>query len=659
MNERLLMVGGTIGVGLMLVLLRIVQLTVIQGDELSRQAAMQHQRRLVLAPRRGEIVDRNGELLALSFPSESLFVRTKEVSPTAMKKTLALASTLRLPPQEVQKALHSSARFVWLKRQASPEEAARVRAFGLTGIDSVEEDRRFYPQGMLAAPVLGFTDIDAKGLEGIEREYDRYLRGEPREILEERDAAGQTFVVQDGISSPEALNVRLTIDAGLQYIAEQELLRSVNNTRAAGGTVVVLDPETFEVLVLAYVPTFDPNDPGKTRAEDRRNPVISNCYEPGSTLKTLLAAAALDSDRMGPEEPIFCEHGHYRVGRYTIHDHHPYGTLTFAEVLQHSSNIGAAKIGERLGKAVYHRYLRAFGLGQRTGIDLPMESPGILASADDWARINLVTASFGQGVATTPLQLASAYAALANGGKLMKPYIVRAIYDADGKAVKTNNPTYVRQVVRPETARLLLQLLEKVVNKEGTGWRAHIEGVRVAGKTGTSQKINGSGGYSAHGRIASFVGIVPADQPRFVILVAIDEPKTAVYGGEVAAPVFQAIARQALLRAGIDGRKPRVELASVTDGMAMEQVKRGRSFTHTRQATPSSFSSLAVATTDDSTLNFVGMSLRSALRLARQQGLRVTTVGSGYVTRQSTQDDQETGERVYTLTLAPGREGQP
>ena len=659
MNERMLRVGGIIGVGLVLVLFRLVQLTIVQGDELARQAAVQHQRRLMLAPRRGEIVDRNGEILALSFPSESLFVRTKEVSPAAAKQTLALASSLRLPLQDVQKALHSSSPFVWLKRQASPEEAAKVRAFDLTGIDSVEEDRRFYPQGKLAAPLLGFTDVDAKGLEGIEREYDRYLRGEPREILEERDATGQTFVVQDGISPPEALNVRLTLDAGLQYIAEQELLRSVTDTHAVGGTAVVLDPETFEVLVFAYVPTFDPNDPGKTRAEDRRNPVISNCYEPGSTLKTLLAAAALDSDRVRPEEPIFCEHGHYRVGRHTIHDHHPYGILTFAEVLQHSSNIGAAKIGERLGKVTYHKYLRAFGLGQRTGIDLPMESPGILASVEDWARINLVTASFGQGVATTPLQLASAYAALANGGKLMKPYIVRAIYDADGKAVKTNNPTQVRQVVRPEVAKLLLQLLEKVVEREGTGWRARIEGVRVAGKTGTSQKVDGSGGYSARGRIASFETVNFLRGPRFVILVTIDEPKTAVYGGEVAAPVFQAIARQALLRAGIDGMKPKVELASTTGIMTTEQVKRGSASTRTRQAVPSSFSPFVVGTTDDATVNFVGMSLRSALRMARQQGLRVTAVGSGYVTQQSTQNDQETGERVYTLTLAPGREGQP
>jgi cell division protein FtsI (penicillin-binding protein 3) len=657
MNERLLAMGGVIGVGLVLVLLRLVQLTVVQGDELSRQAVGQHQRRLVLAPRRGEIVDRHGEPLALSFPTESLFVRTRELPTTAEKQAATLASALHLSTREVQKTLRSSSRFVWLKRQASPEEAARVRALGLPGVDSVEEDRRFYPQGALAAPLLGFTDIDAKGLEGIERTYDQYLRGESREILEERDAIGQTFVVQEGISSPEAFNVRLTLDAGLQYIAEQELLRSVTARRAAAGTAVILDPETFEILALAHVPTFDPNIPGKTRAEDRRNPIISNCYEPGSTLKVLLAAAALDSGSVRPEERIFCELGHYPVGRHVIHDHHPYGTLTFTEVLQHSSNIGAAKIGERLGKNLYHKYLRDFGLGQRTGIDLPMESPGILASVDDWARINLVTASFGQGVAVTPVQLASAFAALANGGKLMKPYLVSAVFDADGKVIKANNPTYIRQVVRPETAKLLVRLLEKIVERGGTGWRAQIEGVRIAGKTGTSQKINGAGGYSAHGRIASFVGIVPADQPRFVILVAIDEPKTAVYGGEVAAPVFQAIARQALLRIGIDGTKLDVELASAAVTTAMGQTKKRSAPFRQDAQLPSS--SLVTTTTGESTPNFLGLSLRSALRVAQQEGLHIAAVGNGYVTRQSLQNDQETGEQIYALILAPEGDARP
>jgi cell division protein FtsI (penicillin-binding protein 3) len=370
----------------------------------------------------------------------------------------------------------------------------------------------------------------------------------------------------------------------------------------------------------------------------------------------LLAAAALDTSTVRPEERIFCEYGHYPVGPHVIHDHHPYGTLTFTEVLQHSSNIGAAKVGERLGKKTYHQYLRNFGLGQKTGVDLPMESPGILGAVDDWTRINLVTASFGQGVAATPLQLACAYAALANGGTLMRPYLVREVLDAEGNAVKANHPTPVRQVVRPETAKLLVQLLEKVVEKGGTGRRAFIDGVRVAGKTGTSQKINGAGGYSARGRIASFVGIVPADQPRFVILVAIDEPKTAVYGGEVAAPVFQAIARQALARAGLGGNTAPVEWASLGTPSATEKLRSVRM--PLPQSTALPFASVA-SVVEESIPNFIGMSLRTALRTAQLKGVHITAIGSGYVTRQDLQDDRDTGERVYALTLSPVGEGQP
>jgi cell division protein FtsI (penicillin-binding protein 3) len=372
----------------------------------------------------------------------------------------------------------------------------------------------------------------------------------------------------------------------------------------------------------------------------------------------LLAAAALDTHSVRPEETIFCEYGHYPVGPHVIHDHHPYGTLTFTEVLQHSSNIGAAKIGERLGKKIYHKYLRDFGLGQKTGIDLPMESPGILAPVDEWARINLVTASFGQGVAASPLQVAAAFAALANGGNLLKPYIVREVFDADGKTVKANSPTHVRQVVKPETARLLVQLLEKVVEKEGTGRRAFIEGVRVAGKTGTSQKINGAGGYSAHGRIASFIGIVPADQPRFVILVAIDEPKAAVYGGIVAAPVFQAIARQALARLGIDGPGGQIEWANIVTPPAAEKT-RSVAASSRPKTEPTPTPATVVPTPIDRTPNFIGMSLRSALREAQLKGLHVIASGNGYVTRQSVLPDRETGALVYALTLFPTGERHP
>jgi cell division protein FtsI (penicillin-binding protein 3) len=654
MERRLFAAGGAIGVGLVLVLSRLIQLTLVQGESLASQAAVQHRQRIVLTPRRGAIVDRHNVPLALSTPVESFFVRPRKLPTGVDTQVPALAAALHISPQEVNRALHAPAPFVWLKRQATSQEAAQVRALNITGVESIETQRRFYPQGTLAAPIIGFTNIDAEGLEGVEFASERYLRGEPAEVLRERDAFGRTMRAQGQELPPDALNVRLTLDAGLQYLAERELDRRVRETRALAGTVIILDPQTFAILALAQVPRFDPNTPNQSPAETRRNRAISDCYEPGSTLKTLLAAAALDMNVVRPEEQVFCELGQYPVGKHTIHDHHPYGWLSVAEVLQHSSNIGAAKIGERVGKEVYHSYLRAFGLGVETGIDLPGEIAGLLPAVQQWARINLVTASFGHGVAVTPLQLACAYAALANDGVLMRPYLIREVFDADDKLVVANSPQRLRQVVRTETAHRVMKLLEKVIEKEGTGWRARIEGVPVAGKTGTSQKINGRGGYSARGRIASFVGIVPADQPRLVILVTIDEPKTGTYGGEIAAPVFQAIARHALGQLGIDVNAYKLERASVTvpPVSAPPSLRRSRAL----GLTPAASALAPVLATGPS---FLGLSLREAIQKARREGWRITTAGSGYVIRQGVQTDPEDGQSVYTLLLSPTNEAHP
>jgi cell division protein FtsI (penicillin-binding protein 3) len=657
MEKRLLGAGGLVGIGLLLVFFRLLQLIVVQGEELARQAEGQHWQRTTLIPRRGAIVDRNGEPLALSIPAEALYVRPRKTPADVKTQTPTLASTLQISQQTVDHALSSPAPFVWLKRQATLQEAAQVRALGIPGIDSIETQRRFYPQGTLAAPLLGFTNIDAQGLEGVERAYDRYLRGEPAEIVGERDAFGRTILAQGGEVPPKALNVRLTLDAGLQYLAERELERTVRETKAQAGTAIILDPQTFAVLALAQVPTFDPNAPGQSPVAARRNRAVSDCYEPGSTLKGLLAAAALDANVVRPEEQIFCELGKYPVGKHTINDHHAYGWLTFTEVLQKSSNIGAAKVGERLGKESYSSYLRAFGFGRVTAIDLPGEIPGILSSSSAWARINLVTISFGQGIAVTPLQLACAYAALANDGVLMRPYIVREVFDADGKVVMANSPQRLWQVVRTDTAHQVLRMLEKVVEQGGTGRRARIGGVRIAGKTGTSQKIDPRGGYSARGRIASFVGIVPADQPRLVILITIDEPRTGVYGGEIAAPVFQAIAQQALVQLGIQANPSFVErlerTVPPTPTTPSRRQPRLRSIASTEITAPVAAAELSEEP------NFLGMSLREAMVTAQRKNLRLSTAGRGYVVNQTTQHLPDTEELVYVLTFAPTGEVQP
>lgn len=673
MKTRLLVAAGAVGLGLVLIMGRLVQLTVLRHAELAQYAESQHNKRITWTPRRGTVVDRNGTPLALSVVAESLYVRPKHLPPDIDKQVPALATALQMPTPHVTRLLQKSAPFVWLQRRVLPQVAAQVNALGISGVGSRETERRFYPQGTLAAPLLGFTDVDAKGLEGIERAYDRYLRGEPEEIVGERDALGRMILAHGVEDQAETFQVRLTLDAGIQHIAERELERAVQAHKAKAGTVVVLDPQTFAVLAMAQVPTFNPHTPTAVPSRVRRNHAISDVYEPGSTLKALLAAAALDRQVVRPNEQIDCERGRYRIGRRTIHDHHPYDRLSFADVIKHSSNIGVAKVGQRLGAEAYYRYLRAFGLGQTTGIDLPAESAGLLPQPKKWRPITLATTSFGHGVAVTSLQLASAFATLANDGVLMRPYIVQDIRNGQDKVVKANSPQYVWQAVQAKTAQQVLELLERVVEKGGTGKRAQIEGFRVAGKTGTAQKLDENGRYSQDAYIASFVGIVPADAPRLVIAVAIDEPRHGRYGGLVAAPVFQAIGTKALASLGIDTNIPKGEaLQYVSWGIAN---RRGRdifepfptsvSLLETRASTqPSSqwssqrlsqaavLSAAAAAEAAEKGPNFIGLSLRQAQRMADQHGWQVAMVGNGYVTQQTEYADPHSGELVYALTLS-------
>ncbi len=665
MVGRLRITAGVLAVGLLVVLARLVQLTIVEGDLLAQRAAIQHRQGVTVKPYRGTIVDRNDRLLAFSVGAQSLFVRPQKLSADVDAAIPFMAAQLSLPEQQVYRALHSSAPFVWLKRRVAPREAARVKALDLSGIDSVETERRVYPQGSLAAPLLGFANVDARGLEGVERVYDQYLHGKAARILGERDALGRTIFIHGSPRRPDALRARLTLDAKLQYLAERELGRAVEMSGARAGTVLILDPRTFAVLALAQVPTFDPNTPGDSAPGARRNRAISDCYEPGSTLKALLVAAALDSEQVRLQDQIFCEYGGYRVGRHTIHDVHSYGDLSVSQILIKSSNIGAAKIGQRLGKERYYQYLQRFGFGRTTGIDLPGEIAGILPTVKNWSPIKLVTASFGQGVAVTPLQLASAYAVLANDGMLMRPYVVSEVLDAKGDVVHANSPTRLRQVIRPETAQQMLALLEHVVEPGGTGWRAQIKGFRVAGKTGTSQKVDPRGGYSAKGRIASFIGIVPADRPQLVILVVIDEPKIAVYGGTVAAPVFQTIAQRALAQLGIAGSSEQqvgaewgrpLQPSSVLLHAPFSHGGRGGQDGETERARQAEREEKPVAMLPDHRdgRDFIGLSLREAMRIASQSEVRVVADGSGYVTRQVLSTDPRTEEPVYELTLETG-----
>lgn len=621
-------------------LTRAVDLAVLRGPDFARRAANQHRTRVALTPRRGEIVDRNGDKLALSLDVPSVYVRPKAFAGHEADLP-AVGRALGLSLKTVQAKVASRQPFVWLRRRATPRQAEAVERLGLPGIGTLDEARRFYPYGSLAAHVLGMVGIDSRGLEGLEHRFDEVIRGESEWLDVDRDAHGREILRAGGASAPPQGNrLELTLDVGLQAIVERELAAGVATAKAAGGSAVVLDPWTGEVLALANVPTFNPNDPGNLgdpRFRARvRNRAITDPYEPGSTFKAVLAAAALDQRVVRPDEMFFCENGHYQVGKWTIHDSHPHGWLSFAQVIQVSSNIGASKVGERLGRERYFQALRAFGFGGRTGIELPAEEPGLMRPVDTWARIDLATHSFGQGVAVTPLQMAAAFAAIANGGTYMRPYLVRRSVSPDGAVLFEHQATAVMRVVRPESARTTTQLLRRVVEEEGgTGGKARVEGFSVAGKTGTAQKVDPrNGGYSSK-RIGSFVGFVPADAPRVVILVLIDEPGTSSYGGVVAAPVFSAIANGLLKALGVQPAAPEVQVVA---------------------APPPAPAPAPVEVPVDGTPSYLGLSLREAYTRARTDGWDVQISGTGYVaTQEPAVGAVMPAPRRLLLTLRPER----
>ena len=641
----MLAVTGVFAGLLALIVLRAVDLTVLRGPELARLAAMQHRARIELTPHRGPIVDRNGEALALSLDVPSVYVRPREFG-RQDAHLAALAAALHLPLGAVRSKTASEERFVWLKRQVPPREAEAVERLGLKGVYTVQEGRRFYPHNSLAAHLLGLVGVDSQGLEGLERRLDPVIRGEPRDIEADRDGRRQV-IFTSGVPAPPAQGsrVELTIDAGIQDVTERELAAGVAAAKAAGGAAVVLDPSTGEVLALANVPTFDPNQPGRRRDHawrDRvRDRAITDPYEPGSTFKAILAAAAVEESVVRPTDSFFCENGRYQIGKWRIHDSHRHGWLSFAEVIQYSSNIGATKVADRLGAARYYRYLRAFGFGARTGIELPGETPGIVRPLESWARIDLATHSFGQGVSVTPLQMAVAFAAIANGGTLVRPFLVRRVLSPEGEVVLENRPVVVRRVVSARTAETVTALLRRVVEeKGGTGEKARLDDFPVAGKTGTAQKVNPQTGTYSSKRIGSFVGFAPADHPRIVILVLIDEPGVSSYGGVVAAPVFRAIAGTVLERLGVESPAPPLRMAAPAPRATKPAPSR---------------SARAAAPVAPSTPSFLGLSRREALARAYAAGWDVQVTGVGYVSAQFPPPGAPLApERRLALRLVPG-----
>jgi cell division protein FtsI (penicillin-binding protein 3) len=521
-------------------------LQVQQRDRLSERATKQYQRRLPIVSRRGTIYDRGGRELAVSLKVASVFAQPAAIeNPEGTAR--ALAPILGQPAKHLLSLLTSEKLFVWLERQLEPAQAEAINDLGLKGIGLYPESRRYYPRQELASHVLGMVGLDDRGLEGLEHQYDDLLGGQPEFVTAQQDALGRIIFrhEEEGVRPP-IFELTLTIDEVLQYIAERELQRAVERSQAKAGSVVVMDPWTGEILALANQPTFDPNNYKKAGSFAKRNRAVADYFEPGSVFKVFLAAGALEEGVVRPSDRFHGEYGAITVGGVTIRDHEKYGWLTVREILSHSSNVGAIKIGQKLGKSLYYHYISSFGFGSLTGLDLPGETPGLIRRPKGWSALSLPVLSLGQEISATPVQIATAFSAVANGGTLVRPHVVRELRAQDGSVARRVEPVIIRRVVSQQTAQTLLGMLSSVV-EEGTGKEAALDQYSVAGKTGTAQKVDpATGRYSQKRVVASFVGAVPVESPRLVILVTIDDPETLRWGAAVAAPAFREIARDGL-----------------------------------------------------------------------------------------------------------------
>ncbi|HHW06613.1 MAG TPA: stage V sporulation protein D [Clostridia bacterium] len=554
---------------LFLLSLRLVWIQVIQGDWLQEKAMHNRLREVRVEAKRGIIYDRNGKELAISVSTDSVGAFPSQVRRSGREREIAakLAELLEMDEEEVYAKITKNASFVWVKRKIGFELGPKIKAMDLPGIEVYEESQRYYPNDTLAAHVLGFAGIDNQGLEGLEKKFDEELRGEAGRIIIEFDAVGREIpqATHQYIPPTDGSSIVLTIDETIQYIVERELDNLMAGpSQPKSAAVIVMDPRNGDILALSSRPTFNPNQYNQYPQSSWRNVIVSNTYEPGSTFKILIAAMALEEKVVGLDDRFY-DPGYIKVGKETIkcwRSGNPHGSQSFLEGIENSCNPVFVEVGLRVEekqKNLMYRYLRAFGLGQPTGVELFGEAKGIMIPEEQLKTINLATISIGQGIAVTPLQLVTAVSAVVNGGYLMKPRLVKEILNSEGEVIQTFEPEVVRQVISGETSRQIALALERVVSN-GTGRNAYIPGYRVGGKTGTAQ-IAGPGGYQQGKYVASFIGVAPVDDPRLVALVVVEEPQGIYYGGTVAAPVFKRIVEDALYYLGVPPQYNEEELA--------------------------------------------------------------------------------------------------
>jgi cell division protein FtsI/penicillin-binding protein 2 len=533
---------------------RLIYLQMIKHDEYAGLAAEKHVHKQIIHAERGSIVDANRDMLADNVPVQTVVADATHIN-NADAVVELLARELKIPASELNEKVRSDRRYVVIKREV-PAAAAdslrgKLRAENLRGIYFEEDSTRVYPNGAMLCHVIGFTDFDHHGIDGVEATTDEYLRGQDGYRYVEHDRAGQEIVLYRGQERGprHGCQVQLTIDLNLQMIVENEIDAAMREYRPQKASIILMRPQTGEILAMANRPNFDLNLRSDAKPEQMKNRAIVDLMEPGSTFKIVVAAAALNEGKLHLDSTIFCENGLWNFGGRALHDHKAFGELSVQDILVKSSNIGAAKLGLTVGDQKFYEYIRRFGFGERTGVELPGEIPGLIRPPQSWSKISITRIPMGHEIGVTALQMTTAMATIANEGKLVTPRIVKSITTADGRTISTLSSVPLRQVISPKTARQIGNALRGVVSDRGTAAAAAVPGFTIAGKTGTAQKVDPKGGYE-HGKyVVSFTGYLPADRPEFVGLVVLDDAQTSKpelnYGGLVAGPIFSRIAEKA------------------------------------------------------------------------------------------------------------------
>ncbi len=546
---------------------RLVDLHVAKHEEYSRIAAEKNTVRQAIPAKRGLILDRNGDKLAVNLPVHTVFADASHIKDTESISELA-ARHLGLKESEVAQKIGTGGKYLVLKRKVPDETVlklqAEMRERDLRGIYTEVDSIRAYPNGSMLGHVLGYLNHERKGVQGIERTMEKHLSGEDGYRYTERDRTGREIVLYRGQEQEpkHGKNIRLTIDMGLQAILEEEIDATYRDLKPHTVNAVMVDPKTGEILAMASRPGYDPNSPGSTDPETMKNRTIIDMVEPGSTFKIVVAAGALNERKVDENSTIFCENGRFFYGGRTLKDHNGYGHMTVHDIMVKSSNIGCAKMAMMMGPEKFHEYVRRFGFGERLGVELPGEIPGLVHPPSRWDKLTITRMPMGHSVAVTPLQITMGMAVIANGGRLMAPQIVKSIESQNGE-VERKEPRVVREVVPDETARFVSKSLAAVTQPGGTATFARVNGFDVAGKTGTAQKVSEKGGYAPGKYVVSFVGYMPAEDPRFVCLVMVDDAKISSglnYGGLVAAPIFSRIAERSARHLDLVPTQPAIAL---------------------------------------------------------------------------------------------------